>query len=167
MISTYEIDKKRHELMLKNAKGEASMDDFVDAYLEASVQAAEYKKQKECLEESITKTVEEDLSTEIFQEAELLENEYDYRFVSDEDIAKLEEYGYTSPIVPVDYDEAMEYMDGEYPVFLLNTDGTEKAAQMGLDVERHIKDGGMVGVSQFAAEDMETKRIMSIARGKE
>ncbi len=162
MISTYEIEKKRHELMLKNARGEADAKEFVDAFLEASVMAAEYKESRDALLESINKTVTKEVADEIIGEADLLASEYDYRFVSKENIAKLEEYGYTKPIVPVDYEEAMEYMDDGYPVFLLNKDGTEKVAGMGFDVERHIKDGGMVGVLQFAAEDKETSFLEDV-----
>ena len=161
MISTYEIEKERHELLLKNAKGEAEMQDFVDAYIKASVTAAEYKKENDALKESIAETLDKDAATAVIDEADLKVSEYDYRFVSEVDIQKLEEYGYTNPIVPVDYEEAIEYMEAGYPVFLLNHDNTESAAKLGINVERHLKAGGMIGVQQFAAEDMEVSFLES------
>lgn len=164
MISTYEIEKKLHDLMVKNNKGEADLQEFISAFIEATSTAIEYKKQRDALMESIDELVEEDIAQELYDETELKMSEYDFRYMSEEDVSKLEEYGYTKPIVPVDYEDAMEYFDEGYPVFLLNRDNTEKPVTLGINIEHHIKDGGMVGVQQFAVEDMETKRLENIIK---
>ncbi len=158
MVSTYDIDSKRHELLLKDAREGLTKEDFKEAFIEASLTAAAYKKKHECLVDSVFENLDEKDAKFVCDDADERAEAFDYRALSDEQMAKLDEYGYTDPIYPIDnYEEAMEYAEAGYPVVLLNRDNTFDFPKIGIDIERHLKEGGLVGVDMFAVEDKEIK----------
>ena len=154
MADTYDIDKQRHEVLLAYRNGQLAQDDLIRYFAQASLGASEYKKMEECLMESIQELLVPEDVAEVLRTMENKMADYDYRFADEEDIAALEAYGYTGPILPVDFEDALQYMDHGHPVFLLHPDNTQTTAENGLEVERHLKDGGMAGVTMFAAEDL-------------
>ncbi len=158
MIDTYDLEKKQHELLLRIQYKTAKPEELLDAYIEASTANAEYKKTLEALQESLNSCLDGIASGKVLQEASKLIKEYDTRYLTPEDQKVLSEYGYTHPIALLhSLEEANLFMDNHYTVYLLNPDGTEKAAEMGIDVERHLQNGGLIGVTPFARMDMDMK----------
>ncbi len=159
-IDTYDLEKEQHELLRKEQYGQLDKGELIKAYINSSTKAIEYKKTLEAIDSSLNKNIDKDSLEKIHTDVKKLIDEYDFRYLSPEEMEMLEDYGYTDPIAPVlTLEAALEYMDNGYPVYLLHRDGTATVAQMGINIERHLNNDGLVGVTPFAKMDMNMKLI--------
>ncbi len=163
MIDVYRIEKDRMDTLNNIAEGNIPADDIVHHYIRASVESEEYKKQVDALTDSMLNHLPKEQVETIFNEAQNIITEFDWRYTREEDKELLKEYHCDLPLVPVkDLEKALDCLEEGYPVLLLSRDGDRKQAELGVDIEMHLKAGGICAISQFAAE-MEDMRSLDRA----
>ncbi len=157
MIDVFDIEKRAYDLLHKYDMDDYTEQDFMDAFKEANEECTQWKKMCDALTSSVIKNLSEEQSKKIFDDANKMIEEYDYRYTPEEDRKILNEYGYTHPIYYISDGVigAEAFMDNGTPVYLLYNDNTSERATSIEAVEKHIANGGLVGAAPYAVEELE------------
>ena len=152
MIETYNIEREMDEVL----NGTYSMQEMKEKYAKMAVEAFELSAEKQALEESMFSLLnDQDIEKISKKSDELLENFF-YRNTTDSMRKILQTYGYIKPIVLINEKEDINFcFDEEIPILLLFKDNTERLAKDGIEVQRHLENGGLIGMSQYSYEKME------------
>lgn len=153
LIDTYELEKKvntvlRQELSARELKKEYAS--LADEYFTDNIFFQAFQ---EAVENNIPKTVVE----KILEDTNKLVAEYSNRYMTEDIIKALTEYGYSKPVVPRTEEQALEDLSEGYTILLLNRDGTENFATSPFDIKNHIANGGMVATPSFTIDDIAEK----------
>lgn len=153
---THELEQE-----IEIANTASSMKQLKDCYDNMARTAIDLTIRSQSLEEAVTNVLPEDMLKQIGEERNRIVNDYVWRYVTEEDKAILNSYGYTKPIVLVDEEQAHNAYTKGSPVFLLGQDDTEMVAQNFDQVAEHIENGGLVGVTQYYMDDFYEDLVMT------
>ena len=158
-IRTHDLEKEIMETITKNQEKE----ELLTAYKKLGERALSLSMENQALTEAIFKISDDKQIKEITHKKDAAIDHYLWRNTSGEDRSILSNYGYKKPVVLCSKEEAVNTLEDGYPVLLLYKDNTEKTVWDAEEIEEHVKGEGLLGVTQFVAEDY-YEQILSMSR---
>lgn len=158
-IRTYDLEKEIAETI----SGDPDKERLLDACRRLGEKAVAFSVENQALTEAVLSVADEKQIKEITYKKKTATDRYLWRNTPGEDRSVLSNYGYKKPVVLCSKEEAFNTLDDGYPVLLLYGDNTEKRTTDPDEISRHIKAGGLLGVTQFVAE-VYYERILSMSR---
>ncbi len=132
------------------------LNDLYDDFRKSNMEALILKQELDFLHASLEENLPEDPYNKVLDGAEKLDLEELHRFISTEDMQRLREYGVDDEWVIIDdVDVAEEYLDYGLPVYILERDGSSREEDSIIEIDYHLTEGGLCGVSRMVAREYE------------
>ena len=148
MEGAFKIQDKIWSAENEVVKGD--FDELMKRLYDIGNDAVTYKELLDALESAINTTLSKEDAEKIYDKASDILRDYYYEGIPEEDIKKMEEYGYCQPAyLCEDLDEAMDYMDDGFGILLLKQDDTAELCFQPGEATMHFRQGGLLGLRPF------------------